>query len=98
MIEAYTNQTAVWKAKGEVNQYNEPTYADPVTIKCRIEYKNRMVRNKQGQEIISESTIITKSPVKSDDIITFDDTDWVVIISAPQAGLGGSTEFYEVMM
>lgn len=98
MISAYTNQTAGWKVKGAVNEYNEATFADPVTIDCRFEYKRRMVRNKEGQEVISEATMFTKSAVKPDDLVTYDSIDWVVITVANEVGLDGSVAFYEVMM
>lgn len=98
MISIYTNQTAFWKAEVSVNEYNEPTYADPVTIDCRFEYKRRMVRNKQGQEVISEATMFTRSPVIPDDLITFDSRDWVVISVAIEVRLDGTILFYEVMM
>lgn len=99
MIKAYLNQSAGWQAnKHEPNQYNESTYADPVSIPCRFEYKRRMVRNKQGQEVISEATMFTEKPVKPDDLITFDNIDWVVITVANEVGLNGSVAFYEVMM
>lgn len=99
MIEAYTNQSAGWQInKKEPNQYNEPTYEDSVDIDCRFEYKRRMVRNKQGQEVISEATLFTKSAVKPDDLITFDEIDWVVLAVANEVGLDGSIAFYEVLM
>jgi hypothetical protein len=97
VIDGYMNQSVIWKSKGDVNEYNEPTYTGS-TIQCRFEYKRRLVRNKQGQEVISEARLFTSSPVKPDDLITHDSINWVVIAVADQPNLDGSIEFYEVMM
>ena len=98
MISFYLNQTAKWKVKGVVNKHNEVTFADPTDIDCRFEYKRKMVRDKLGQTVISEATMFTQSAVKPDDLITYDNRDWVVISVADEVGLSGSVEFYEVMM
>lgn len=98
MINSYLHQSAGWQAKGIVNENNEATFAAPVTIDCRFEYRRKMVRNRQGQEVISEATMFTKSPVIPDDLIIFDSRDWVVISVANEAGLDGTVLFYEVMM
>lgn len=98
MISAYFNQSASWKAVIETDQYNEPTYADPADVDCRFEYKRKMVRNKEGQEVISEATLFTKSPIKPDDVITYDEIDWTILAVANEVGLDGTVEFYEVNM
>lgn len=104
MIGDYANQTVIWQAVQMldgvpvVNEYNEPTHATPVNIYCRFEFKRRMVRDKQGQQVISEARLFTESHVKPDDLITFDGIDWPVIAVADQPGLDGDIEFYEVMM
>jgi hypothetical protein len=98
MITEYMNQAVIWKAKGAVNDSNEPTYAADATIACRFEYKRRLVRNKTGEQVISEARLFTESPVKPDDLITFDSIDWVVIAVANQPDLDGTVLFYEVNM
>lgn len=98
MISAYMNQAAIWKAVTSNDQYNEPTYADAVDIDCRFEYKRKMVRNKEGQEVVSEATMFTKSAVKPDDVITYYEIDWTVLVVANEVGLDGTVEFYEVNM
>lgn len=55
MIRRALTQTAVyWHCTGK-NQYNEPTFADPVQVNCRWEDKANIVKNKQGEDILSKS-------------------------------------------
>lgn len=98
MISAYMNQSASWKAVTSVDEYNEASYTDPSNIDCRFEYKRKMVRSKEGQEVVSEATLFTKSAVKPDDVITYDEINWTVLAVANEVGLDGTVEFYEVNM
>ncbi|MEN6426105.1 MAG: hypothetical protein ABFE13_12120 [Phycisphaerales bacterium] len=36
----------------------EPLYADPVTVRCNVDNTRRLVRNANGDEAVSESTIM----------------------------------------
>jgi len=46
-IEAYQGQTAVG-----------PSYAAPVTVKCKINEGRRLVRDAQGRQVISEAQLL----------------------------------------
>ena len=98
MIKDYLTQKATWKAKASVNEFNEPTYAAPVEIACRIDFKRKMVRDKMGQEVISESTLLTTSAINPDDIIIYGTFSMVVITSHPLNELDGTVMFYEVSL
>jgi hypothetical protein len=98
MINEYMNQTVTWKSKGTVNDSNEPVYAADVVIKCRFEFQRKIVRNKIGEKIMSSAQMFTKSHVRPDDLITYDNIDWVVLDVADQPDLFGSVSFYEVLM
>jgi hypothetical protein len=92
------NQTAVWKRKTGVNEYNEQSFAADETIYCRIEYKGRMVRDSQKQQIMSEISVYTVSAVKPDDVIVIDSVEYPVLTVANQADLDGDILFYEVRL
>lgn len=97
MITDYLNQTATWKTVSSVNEYNEPTFTS-TTITCRMEYKRQMVRDAEGQEVVSEATLYTLSAVLPGDIITYSARDWSVITVADEAQLDGSVMFRAVYM
>ncbi|MGF9711719.1 hypothetical protein [Paenibacillus naphthalenovorans] len=98
MIDLYANQTVIWKKKLSVNDYNEPDYDSGSQIDCRLEYKRKMVRDTEGQEVLSESAVYTETAVKIGDVIIIDGIDWNVISSNPQYDLFGEIVFYEVRL
>ena len=97
MITDYLNQSATWKTVTSVNEYNEPTFTS-TTITCRMEYKRQMVRDAQGQEVVSEATLYTTSAVLPGDVITYDSRDWSVLTVASEAQLDGTVLFRAVYM
>lgn len=97
MISDYCNQTFVWKSKSGVNDFNEPSYEDKTT-KGRLEFKRRLIRNKLGQEVISEAKYFTNDNIKVDDALVYDNRNWIVISVSPQADLDGNVQFHEVSL
>ena len=73
----YLNQNVIWQAKAGQTGYNEPTYSAGVSIKARKEKKRRMVRDAQGIEVVSQTTIYTQSVIGMEDLI---DADQVINI------------------
>lgn len=94
MMEDYCPDSVVWKHIVNSNAYNEPEYAEPMTIKCRKEQKVRLVRNKNGEQVVSDTRLYTVSPIEIDDLID----DRVVISVLTLKDLDGSIEGYEVML
>lgn len=91
MITEYANQSLTWKVAGTPDQYNEITYTSS-TIKGRKEINNRLIRNSEGEEVVSGSFIVTASAVAVGDMID----DKLVLRSEPLPDLDGTTVFYEV--
>lgn len=96
MMDAYLNQTATWKRVIGQNGYAEPLFAPDQTIKVRWEGKRRLVRDKQGKEVISESEVICIEDVQSDDVLVFGGREWTVISVSEVPGLDGGTSHREV--
>ncbi len=97
MIEAYLNQTAVWyRATGDMNEYAEPVYADSVNISVRWEGKRRLVRDKEGQEIVSEAEVLCIDAVQEGDLLEYDGRKWTVITVSPVPDLDGTENHREV--
>ena len=68
MLEDYCTQSGEWKHKTGIDDYNQPSY-DTKTIDCRILDQEKLVRNKQGEQILSTSTVFTQENVQLDDLI-----------------------------
>lgn len=78
MIRNYLNQTAQWKHINEHDGYNEAIYAEAVEIKVRWEGKQTVVRNKKGEEVISQATVYCSAHVVEGDLLTYGDRSWDV--------------------
>jgi len=97
MIDSYCNQSITLKTPSSMNKYTEPTYSTS-TIQCRFEYNRKIIRNREGKEVVSEAAIYTESEIKPDDLITYGGVDWIVIHIANQEDLDGSIKFYEARL
>ena len=96
MIKCYLNQTAIWHyTTGQMNEYGEPVTKQK-TIKVRWEGKRRLVRDNQGQEVVSEARVFCIEPVKPGDKLEYAGREWPVITVSTVPGLDGSEQFREV--
>lgn len=97
MLEPYANNTVTWKTATGQNEYGEPiTGSSP--IQCRLEPRRRLVRNAQGQEVVSEIALYTQAAVKVGDLIAVDGVDYPVIAVTVEYGLSGLEAFREVAL
>ena len=97
MISMYLNQEAVWLSTTGLNDYGEPITVES-TIKCRFEYNRRLIRNKQGIEVVSEAKVWTKAAIGPADAIQYDGRDWPVMSVAKCVDLMGDFSHYEVRL
>jgi hypothetical protein len=97
MLSSYCNQSITLKTKASINVYNEATYTTS-TIRCRFEYKRKLVVNKKGEQVISEARVFTKTAVNVDDVITYDSKDWNVVAVANMVDISGNVVGYEVSL
>jgi len=69
----YLNQTAAWihysSAAPTFDSYGNPTNYTTSTIRCRTERYNRLARDKEGREVVSDTTVYTQSAVVVGDMI-----------------------------
>ena len=92
-LDNYFNQSLTWKHVASINDSNEPTYITS-TIKGRKETGNNLVRNAQGQEVVSSAAIFTGSAIANNDKI---DGRLVISVDA-MINLNGTIKFYEVYL
>ena len=89
----YLNQDVTWNAKTGQTGYAKPIY-ESSSIKARKEKKRRMVRNAEGEEVISETTVFTQSNIGLEDQI---DGEQVINVSE-WVDKGGTVIGYEVFI
>ena len=93
MIKDYLNQTLIWGQAGEPDVYNEIPFTN-VFIKGRKEEGFKLIRNSQGQEVVSSACVFTDEAVKVGDKV-----DGRIVLSAqPMNDLDGSILFREVYL
>jgi hypothetical protein len=97
MLTSYAKLPIPIKRKGAVNGYNEPTLTAG-TIRGRMQYKHRLVRNTQGELVQSETQIFTEQPVALGDVITIDGEDIPVISVETITDLDDVIQWYEVYL
>jgi len=94
MIRNYLNQTATWKRVIGQNMYGEPE-TEEKEIKVRWEGKRRLVRDKDGREVVSEARVFCTDPVKPGDELELDGREWPVIAVSTVPGLDGKESHRE---
>lgn len=95
MIKDYLNQTATWKRVVGQNMYGEPDF-DTKEIKVRWEGKRRLVRDKEGREVVSEARVFCVDPVSPGDKLEYGGREWTIIAVSTIPGLDGTEQFREV--
>lgn len=93
MLEDYFTDKKVWRHITDTDDYNQPTYTDE-TIDCKFNEKITLVRDKTGNEVVSQSNVFCKDAIQVDELI-----DGRVVISVlPLSGLDGIIEGYRVYL
>ena len=71
------------------DSYGNATYSFQGTIKGRIEYKNRLIKDAKGQEVVSSGNVRTLEILNPGDLV-----EGLQIISCqPQADLNGKFQY-----
>jgi hypothetical protein len=93
MLTDYANQALTLQSVSSVNEYNEPTYTT-ATIRGRKEDGFKLIRNAQGQEVVSSAFVMTETAVDVNDKI---DGKFVIVVNTIP-DLGGAVDHYEVYL
>lgn len=94
-MEWYLNQTATWQQVTGLNEYGEPITTCQA-IKVRWEGKRRLVRDKQGQEVVSEARFFCLEAVQPGDLVEYGGKEWTVIAVSETPDLDGQVIYREV--
>lgn len=97
MISSYLTKTATLKIPGGVNRNGEPENEVEQEIRVRWEGRRSLVRDAQGNQVVSEAKLYTDSPVPVGSVIVaVDGSQWTAISVAEHEWLG--IRFYEVAL
>jgi len=97
MIRDYLNQTATLKTTVSYNEYGEPV-ANEKVIPCRFEMKRKLVRDKTGNQVVSEATMYCVEPISPDDRIVYNNKEYIAIAVSEIVDLDGNIVYYEVSL
>ena len=92
MVGDYLAQDIWRKARTGVDGYGQPTFGASVQTKGRWLEKRRLVRNAQGEQVISEVTVTLgpEEPLAVGDQLSADGTTYLTVIAVSVSrGLGG---------
>lgn len=92
MIDNYLNQQVIWKKVVGVDAYGKPVLSQS-TIKARIEEQNKLIRDKNGAQVVSKARVFVKDLVNVDDRITLNGKDFIVLSVESCVLLDGREEY-----
>lgn len=102
MISAYCIDDITIVRYASYDSWNEPLATTDIDVKGKIEYKTRLVRNLEGEEVVSSAMVRFPEEIDTDlgrgliheDMLKFDDIEHVILrIDKPKAF---SNPIYEV--
>jgi hypothetical protein len=98
VITPYLSKTATLRAFTGYDRTGSPNY-DERTIRVRWEGRRALVRDAQGNQVVSEARFYTDSPVTSGDtIVDLQDNEWTAISVSEHETLSGEVSHYEVYL
>ncbi|WP_416199096.1 MAG: hypothetical protein ACFWUA_05205 [Sporanaerobacter sp.] len=95
MLDEYTNQDIKIKQIIGKDEYGD-IQTEIKTIKGRLQFKNKIVANAEGQQVTSSATLYTKENLKLTDYIVYNNKEFKIIAISEIVGLDGNIEFREV--
>ncbi|MGE5572939.1 MAG: hypothetical protein ACM3ZU_07985 [Bacteroidota bacterium] len=98
MIERFLNQSAIWRHVIDRDGHAQPVHDSDVVIRVRWEGKRRLVRDRRGQEVVSEARMFCLEPVQPGDEIEYAGRRWTAIAVSEMAGLDGEVLYREVVL
>lgn len=98
MIDDYSTEGIIWKLKTGTSFNGRPEFGESVSVKGRVVFKRRIVKNNLGQEVVSEVTVYTSAKINAGDYLTIEDKDLEVIISDPKKDLDSDEMYREVLL
>ena len=80
IVTAYLKQSATWKRRTGYDAHGQPTTSASV-INVRWEWKQRLIRNAEGQEIASQGRCFTTAAIGPNDLLVAIDGQQYTVLS-----------------
>lgn len=97
LLADYCRQAVTIKTKGTVDAFNTAAFAS-AWVNVRLQYKRKLVRNRAGEEVQSNSQIFTTATVSPDDVVIISGVDYPVIAVEVAADISGAEQWREVYL
>jgi hypothetical protein len=96
-------QDVGWRLRVDASDTGTPVFSpaapnDPTMIKGRVEDSHRLVRDAQGEQVISQMYVMTAAPVDLGDIIVWQGREWPVLTVDVITGVMGEELHREVYL
>lgn len=99
MIEAYLNQLTTHRRRTAVAFNGDQTFVEIPNVPCRWEQSRRLVRNAQGEQVVSEASVLTQAAITTgDELVDGAGRAWPVISVSDNPDLDGNSMFVEVAL
>ena len=87
MFDLYATQKISIKPRVGTKDNGAPVFGSPQIINGRIQYRHRLLRTTNAEEIVSKALIMSTVPIHEGDVVVLEGRDWPVLISEPIYGL-----------
>ncbi len=103
LLNTYANIDIGWRKRtGNKDNgtpiYDPPRPDPPVTFKANVDFTRRLIRDAKGEQIISETCVMTTEKVNEGDVLEIFGREWVVLKCTPILGLVGGELHREVYL
>lgn len=97
-MEHLLNQLVMLQIKTGKSGYGTNIYANPVPVNVRWEDKIKIIKNQDGEEVVSSAFVLAMNPMRADDVLIHDGTEWPIQHAEPVPGFDGNTHHWEVYL
>jgi len=89
------NTVLVLKTVSGTDSYNAPVVSSTSNINCKLKFKNRIIKNSNGQDVNVMAEFTTLTAINAGDILTINAKDWNIQQASPIYDFDGSILHYK---
>ena len=92
------NQDAEFKALAGKDGWGQPSYGAATPLRVRWQFKQKLVRARDGQEVMSEAEVwlpLSITP-EADDVLTYRGEDYVILNAEDKVDIHGQSSHWKV--
>lgn len=96
MIEEALNQDALWYKKSGQDAFSKAIYTPSCNIKVRFQESMKLIKDKNGKDVVSQGIFICAKKIGLEDIIGYENTKYVLLNYKDSIDLDGNFEYRKV--